>query len=80
MSSHSMAPRAYFSYRRADYVVVGYLGLGEDCDMIVRRQDGRAIRGAVLRPGMIQVGISRGLTIAAYRALDAAQIAAEAQS
>lgn len=63
---------AYFAWRGVEYRVSGWLwssdGVGNG--LIVKREDGRAIRGATMHPGMVQLGISRGLTRAAENALE----------
>jgi hypothetical protein len=63
---------ANFSYRGVEYQVSGWLWAADGASngTIVRRDDGRKIRGAKMHPGMIQTGISRSLERAAERALE----------
>ena len=62
---------AEFYWRGRPYVVSGSLD-GEGAGMVVRRKDGDTIRGVSWEPGMVQIGLSRGLEKAADRALKAA--------
>lgn len=61
---------SFFTWRGVDYRVDGWIwGNNEGNGLIVSRDDGRAIRGAKMHPGMVQTGISNGLDRAARRAL-----------
>ena len=62
---------AYFHWRGIEYRVSGWLWASDGASngLIVSREDGRAIRGAKMHPGMVQTGISGGLSRAATRAL-----------
>lgn len=63
---------AAFRYRGVDYTVSGWLWSADGAGngMIVRREDGRAIRGTSMHESMVQLGLSDGLDRAAKRALD----------
>lgn len=58
-----------FTYRGVEYTVSGWLW-GEDPGMIVRRDDGKPIRGVTMHPGMVQIGRSDSLDRHATRALE----------
>ena len=62
---------ARFMFRGVAYMVTGTVVSrdGACYGAIVSRVDGRPIRGARMRPGMLQVGLSRGLERAADAAL-----------
>lgn len=64
-----------FSWRGVEYTVSGWLWSndGDRNGMIVRRTDGKPIRGARIHPGMIQTGLSNGLERAARNALETAR-------
>lgn len=77
---------ATMTWRGCDYEVVGGMDgdsgsfAGADAaSCIIRRVDGRQMRGVRMLSGMVQVGVSRGLRLAAIRALRSA-VAAEVQS
>ncbi len=63
---------AYFAWRGVEYRVSGWLWSddGAGNGILVSREDGRPIRGATTHAGMVQTGLSRGLTRAAEDALE----------
>jgi hypothetical protein len=63
-----------FLWRGNEYSVTGWLWSndGDQNGIIVNRLDGAPIRGAKIKPGMIQIGLPRGLEAAAVDALEAA--------
>lgn len=63
---------AYFTYRKVAYRVTGWLWADDGAanSLIVRREDGRPIRGARMHPGMIQTGLSDALERVAKDALE----------
>lgn len=74
--------QAYFTWRGVEYTVSGWLWSNDGANngIIVSRDDGREIRGARMCPGMVQLGLSRGLERAAERALRAARDAERASA
>lgn len=62
---------AHFAWRGVEYRVSGWIWSsdGDRNGIIVSRTDGSEIRGAKMHPGMVQLGLSRGLEQAAIRAL-----------
>lgn len=63
----------FFTWRSVEYRVSGWLwgSDGAGNGLIVARVDGRKIRGTHTLSGMVQVGLSRGLSRAAEHALNA---------
>lgn len=63
---------AQFRWRGVEYQARGWLWSddGGRNYLIVRRVDGRPIRGVTMHPGMVQLGLSDGLERAARRALE----------